>query len=1154
MTETNGTTAPAGRRRALIFFLLTGVAIWFGTAWLLHPTRVKVKLEAAITTTTGMNAEIGDFQYELYPQFRAKIEEVTLSNGDFEIGSTSIQIVGDLADVFQKKVTLSEFNVSDIHIELPEDNAAAQEKVTALIDALTQPMDPLDWKIVIPMVSLPTIHATQIGNPDSVAELAVSIQGLLADQSIVLLEGKLPAFGNDAQINAHWAFETNDQTLADVNGRLTLTNLDSQTLPIKNPPQALISLETHIQPQADALWAFDVIGRVYSEVDPHLDGPFSFNGDFQNENLAIEDIQWATSDVSLQANARYDNDSGTRIHLKSLHVENRATQLLVDQIQLDEAYFKTNPDALFSLIDTEFTVEADNEFSLARGTIEASGLSLYRINDDLLSDSISGSAKYTAGTLFIDSLTDGNISISGTLAPDFDKGLYAFDLKGNGDLEPKYWQTFTPAELISTLGGTVQLEQASGTYIRGNGIPEDLFIEGSLEKGQIVLDQQGKLNTLSPITARFSSTTQNISMTINGDSTVAGSFGIQGAYTMDNKTWRGTVNGSIQEWIEPYIKPEKQTRLIQAALTQLGTPDINLEVDLQQENRIQLALALESENDVSLNGTISWLRVDDDFVLEDIDAESTFEATPIAESLFEKTYLEGPARLAFSRSHSKKTYRSDIFLESVNVYLSEYVEKRPGSPLTITITGDADEEWVLDTIQIDCLNETLFGTYSDGKFSIPSTKIKAQNWTPLLPEGSTANGSIQISFAGDSKETHMVFDRFGFRINEDLQIDRIDGELKLADGIFQTPGLHLYGANSDCRVTAILKDDVWDGYLEGNSLDMNAVNVFLDAARALNVKEETPSTDGLPSESEPSSYWEKPYRINATIQLKELLYGRGHLEDINGLLRADHTGIYLEDFVINPKSGSLSGWASITPDQSQLDQFTLHADFNRFDTHVLDSMLFDSSRDLNGKVSGQIDFTAPRGPTKEMLAQGNGRADWIANDGTFGKMGFATKLLTALKTVNLINLRLPAMRDKGLTYNRFSGKAEMQNGIVQFHDTLLEETSYAMEVDGHINFATDETHVNTFVRVLEGVTKLAEKLPLIRKVAELTTKKIGVNVALTGSPYELNASVATPGKSSQIGKPVTSTVKLGTSAVKGAGKASKNAIKKVVPKKNVDPA
>ena len=858
----------------------------------------------------------------------------------------------------------------------------------------------------------------------------------------------------------------------------------------------------------------------------------------------MNQIQWNTPDITLHASAKYTQKMGANIQLAKVQFEHKATELVVNQIELDEAYFKVNSDALFSLSDTNVIVNPDNEWEATRGAIRAQGISLYRINDELLGESISGSATFQNNQLRVETLTDGNISIQGTLSTDFETNTYAFHLQGEGDLQPEYWQTFAPAELISTLGGTVHLEHASGTYIQGEGIPEDLSLEGTFKNGQISFEQQGLLNTLSPIAARFSSTAQEIKMTLNGTSNLSGPIDIEGTYAMDEKSWKGKVRGNVQEWVEPFIHTDNQTALIHAALSQLGEPNVHLEIDLKNDGQIDLAMALESKYDASLKGSVSWIEKDSGFVLEDIHAESTFNSTPVAESLFEKMYLEGPAHVTFNRSLSKATFETNVFLDSVNVYLSEYIEKKPGDSLTVILSGEASDLWALDVIQINCLNEMLRGEYSEGKLSIPETTIQAVNWMPLLPKGSTANGAVQIGYAGESKETSMQFEQFGFQINDDLQIDRIDGKLILSNGLFQTPGLSIHGVNSDCTITAILKDDVWNGYLEGDSLDVDAVNVFLDAGRAFSVKEDTENTDGLPSESEPTSYWEKPYRIEARIRLAELLYGKGRVEQINGSLRADHTGIYLEDFVIDPKSGSLNVSASITPDELQQDQFTLHADFEQFDTHVLDTMLFNSTRELNGKISGEINFNAPRGPVKEMLTQGNGQANWVAQEGTFGKMGFATKLLTALKTVNIINLRLPSLRDKGLTYTRFSGNAEMQNGVVQFHDTLLNETSYAMEIDGYIDYAQDETHVNTFVRVLESVTNLAKKLPIIRIVAEKTTEKIGVNIDLTGSPYELKASVLGPSVSGPIGKPVNTTVKLGTDAVKGIGNVIKKPFKR----------
>jgi hypothetical protein len=1132
-------SAPSGRRRAFIFILLFALGLWAGSAWLLNPSRVKIRIEKSIAEATGMSAAIAEFDYSLYPEFRASLAGISLTKGDFQIVSDSTEIRGDLSDLLQKQISIEQFTVSDVRITLPEDPAEARDHVSALIDQLTQPTDPIDWEIRIPNISLPAIHAARIGNPDSLFQVTATIHELLSEQTTVTLNGTLPVLGDDALVDGSWVVETQQGALANIEGGVTLSELDVQSLPIENAPDASISLNAKLIPHADTLWAFEVIGHVYSQEDAYFDGPFSFAGDFQNDELTVNPIQWNTSGIILQANAKYTSHGDAMVELDPVIIQHQAVELVANQIKLDDAYFTANSDTVVSLSGTRFTMDSERAWEVVEGAIEADGLSLYRNNDELLGEAISLAAIYRDNQLQISFLTDGNVSIRGTLSPDFENETYAFDLQGDGDLQPKYWQTFTPAETINTLGGTIDLKEASGTYIHGEGIPDDLFIEGTMREGQLSFEQHGQINTITPINVSFASTKQQIRMEVQGESDLSGPIEIEGEYAIAEKSWKGLANGNAREWIEPFIDPDNHTSLLRAALDQLGSPHIDLEMNFAMEDQVRLAVSVESENDASLSGTVAWIKRDSGYALEDVRAETTFNSTPVAESMFEKMYLEGPARVKFERSLSKAAYKTEVILDSVNVYLSEYIEKKPGDALKVTLSGEAGERWAIDSVQIDCLDETLNGKYADGTFFIPKTTIQAANWTPLLPSGSTAQGTVEIQYSGDSKKTSMMFDTLGFHINDELQINRINGELNLAEGIFQTPGLHILGANSDCTVTAILEDDVWNGYLEGNSLDMNAVNAFFDAAKAFSVGEDPESENGLPSESEPASYWEKPYRIEATIQLEELLYGRGRVEQINGSVRADHTGIYLEDFVINPTSGSLSGWASIKPDDSLEDQVRLHAEFKQFDTQILDTMVFNSTRELAGKVSGSVDFRAPRGPMKEMLAQGSGRANWVARDGTFGKMGFATKLLTAMKTVNIINLRLPSLRDKGLTYHEFYGRAEMEDGVVQFIDTELDETSYAMEIEGHVDFAKEETHVNTFVQVLESVSDFVDRIPVVGKVVKKATDKIGVNVALTGSPYELESSVLPPSIPGPIGKPVNSTVKSGTNAVKGIGKTIK---------------
>ena len=239
MSERKGKSAPTGRRRALIFILLSGLVLWFGTAWLLDPARVKSRIEKTIAEATGMETAIDELEFSLYPEFQVSLQGISLSDGDFRIASTSTEIGGNLSEVFQKKISFERFIFSDVQITLPEDLDEARDKIAALIDTLTQPVEPIDWEIEIPSIMIPTIEATQIGNPETLIQAGLIIHDLLARNPKITWNGRLPVLGEAAYFDGFGNLDIQNTSLVGIEGELNVGKLDTQALEITDPPRSV---------------------------------------------------------------------------------------------------------------------------------------------------------------------------------------------------------------------------------------------------------------------------------------------------------------------------------------------------------------------------------------------------------------------------------------------------------------------------------------------------------------------------------------------------------------------------------------------------------------------------------------------------------------------------------------------------------------------------------------------------------------------------------------------------------------------------------------------------------------------------------------------------------------------------------------------------
>lgn len=275
---------------------------------------------------------------------------------------------------------------------------------------------------------------------------------------------------------------------------------------------------------------------------------------------------------------------------------------------------------------------------------------------------------------------------------------------------------------------------------------------------------------------------------------------------------------------------------------------------------------------------------------------------------------------------------------------------------------------------------------------------------------------------------------------------------------------------------------------------------------------------------------ENQYELN----LAELRYGRGELSDVVATVTVSSEAIDIHNASAHSATGNISGTAQIGRGEDRLLTADFH--FDRIDGSLFDEMFFDEARGFHGLFSGDVELAAPIADPKAMIASTTGTVSWNAVDGSFGKLGFATKLLAALKTVDMINLRVPSFRDEGLTYDTFDGSLEFADGTMALADVVLDGHAYEIEATGQVDFKADESDIDVYIQVLESVSNVVEKVPVLGKATtRITTDLVGVNVHMDGSPYDLQTKVVPLGGKGLVG----TTANVGKKTLKGVGKAFK---------------
>jgi hypothetical protein len=120
-------------------------------------------------------------------------------------------------------------------------------------------------------------------------------------------------------------------------------------------------------------------------------------------------------------------------------------------------------------------------------------------------------------------------------------------------------------------------------------------------------------------------------------------------------------------------------------------------------------------------------------------------------------------------------------------------------------------------------------------------------------------------------------------------------------------------------------------------------------------------------------------------------------------------------------------------------------------------------------------------------------------DGTLGKMGLATKLLTVLRTTEIIQLRGLPTKDEGLTFDTLLATLPVQKGVMQVDPLALESPSFMLVAKGQVDFVKETLDVTSDLYLLESVTGILDQVPVLSEAVELFKEAVDVRLQISGN-------------------------------------------------------
>ncbi len=656
-------------------------------------------------------------------------------------------------------------------------------------------------------------------------------------------------------------------------------------------------------------------------------------------------------------------------------------------------------------------------------------------------------------------------------------------------------------------------------------------MEATLEDGKLDLKTGAHELRIALVTGEFRTDSEGVHTTLRAASPDIGPLSVVGRYAPEERNWLGRVTADLPQVVAGLLPPETVPQALGPVLTKYGDSTFWTELDLPTDENDEIAIHLRREGAPALEGRLSLVpNALGSMRLGGIEVESKVPLEGLGEEVFSGVSATGEGRITFARDPALARFDFEADLTQASIKAGDFIEKKQGGRFAVRILGDAGDTWATREIRIDLLEETVAIVLTEDDGARVQFDLKMERLAGLLPEGSTTHGAITGEFAGTPKEGRLTLDGVGFAIDSERQVRSISGTVEIVDDDVAVRNVSVAGVNSECVLAATRRDGRWNGSLEGAALDLDWVRVLAGSAASFTSHGEE-STPG-------DSLWDNPILGEFYVHLDKMYYRRGEMDAVTVRVIAGPDAIRIQDIYLIPYTGKLTGTIDIVPGGDADALVRAELEIDEIDGRIFDEIFFDEPSQAHRTVSGTVSFAAPFGTPKAMIAAADGRAVWTATEGSLGKLGFATQLLTALKTVEVINLKVPSLRDKGLTYNTFVGEVQIDSGVMTLKNVLLDGGAYELEAAGQIDFAQEETDVKVRVHVLESVSNIIEIVPVVGEITKFTTDLVGVTVHMKGSPYDLETTVV-PGGDSII----ENTMEIGEKAVEGVT----NVIKKLIP-------
>ena len=1128
---------PFQRKRQRWPFVLAILAVLLVIGWqiakrVIDADRYRPYLVERITKNTGLPASVERMDFVLFPSPALRAQNVSVGEGDFHATCTYLSAYPHIASLLKGTINVSELQIDDLAVKLPAKPGDLRDRVLGMVQAHRDHVAEGEKggsgvKLAIGRIEAPNATITLEGGEKPVFAGNLAATNVLSPTITIIADAASPAYGPETNLDGTITLERDapEEIGLGVHGELNLTNVDTTTLfNAQRVPPAVATVNAKIERTGASQFKVVLDGNANPLPMEGVDltpiaGAFTGVAWWDAGQITVNELNWNAPGLKFTSDITIEPDAAVAARVSTLTANREGLQAFLAAQPSEEYRVTASESATVQASNLLIGLTSDKKLRLAEGTGTFSGVDLTLPKGVRAITGFVGEVAFANDAIKIESLKAEDLAIKGIVHPKLGEGTAAIDLQGTIKLSRERLGMFMPIDTVKSASGNIALDHVKGTFGSKAGVPDDLSIAGKLADGAFAVESPSWSDSFTGVKATFTATPGAIETTASASTQKLGNVNVSGKYTIAKRTWNGTARGNLAKMDLPFLKQEAAKKVAPGILAGYGDSQFTIALQLPEEKKPRLQIDFDRKDAPDLDGFVVMLNEKESWALGDVTVEATIPGDALQPMLPENVRVGGLLPVHFVRNAAKGEFNATIDLRGNDVALSEYLTKRSGTVAGLDIQGVATSgNWAAKQVKIICLDQSINGQFTEQRFEIPSFDISAGALAALMPDGTKAGGRIRGSAATQPVQTTMMLDNVNFALNDQLGIDNLNGAVSYGDGVLTCKDLSVRGANSDFTLDLVQRSGNWSGALTGKQLDVNDLLAMQKALQSTSFV----STAESAADSKKESAFSGKFDIN----MENLLYRRARLSNVFTNVTAQNGDVEIGNLVLSTTEGSAAGWVRLAQPRGDRPASTsMSLKLDGVDLAIIDDIALEEPRGIRGHAFGQVDMELFSGENIPAFSNANGSVILRASDGTFGKLGIATKVLSVLRTFEITRLRAPKLKDQGLSFDTCESQATFKDGVMTLQTFNMTTPSYNITAIGSIDFNAQNTDVLVHVDLLETVLGAADLVPGLDAIVGQLRTAGGLRILLTGSPTDPDVKYGYGPKAGAITREVRDGVK-----------------------------